>query len=222
MTSNYTDQIKRQTRDAYNWLAASYAQNWGNHIDQTLTEPFLKLLPPQAIILDVGCGPGQYTKYFARRNCKTVGIDLSANMLGQARPIFRNGLFSRMDMWNMGFPTGLFDALWVCASFPHVPENEAVRVLTEFKRIIKNQGVLFLGIILGDAPVRIESRQEMGNYDREGRFFQWYRELPQFEPYLIGAGFEIVETRSRTIHSNVVENARCKTNTWLNIYCRAT
>jgi len=221
MMSNYTDQIKRQTRDAYNWLAASYAQNWSNHIDQTLTEPFLKLLPPQAIVLDVGCGPGQYTKYFARWNCKIVGIDLSANMLAQAKPIFQNGLFSRMDMWNMGFPTGLFDALWVCASFPHVPENEAVRVLTEFKRIIKNEGILFLGIILRDASVRVESIQEMGEYNREGRFFQCYRELTQFEPYLADAGFKIIETRSRTIHSNVVENAHCKTNTWLNIYCRA-
>lgn len=216
----YTEEIKRQNLQAYDWLAESYAQNWGQHIDHALTEPFLKALPPNAIILDVGCGPGQYTKYFQNKNHIAVGIDLSANMLRQAKRTFQTGFFCRMDMWKIGFPAGSFDALWVCASFPHVPQNEVERVLTEFRRIIKKGGVLFLGIILGEAPVRIESEQEMGDYNRKGRFFQWYRNLAQFEPYLTNTGFKVIETRLRTIHSNVVENAHCKTNIWLNLYCR--
>lgn len=220
-TLTHTTKLKQQTLDAYDWLAKSYSDNWSKHIDGELTRQFLDLIPKNATFLDVGCGPGQYTKFFTEQGHNVIGVDLSAMMLIEAKKVSGITSLARMDMWNLGFPTETFDALWVCASFPHVPENEAVRVLSELRRVIKTQGILFLGIILGEAPVRIESKEEMGKYDREGRFFQWYRNQLQFEPYLEKTGFKIIKTIPRIIHSNVVKDAIFKTNTWLNLYCSA-
>lgn len=221
MNSNYVELIKNQTQDAYNWLAKSYSLKWGRYIDKELTKPFLGLIPEYAIILDVGCGPGQYANFFQQHGHNVIGVDLSINMLAEAQNATRVLSLARMDMWNLGFPTGTFDALWLCASFPHVPESEAVRVLSELRRVIKTRGIFFLGIVLGDVPVRIEGKDEMGNYNRDGRFFQRYRNQSQFEPYLTETGFDIIKTIPRVIQSNVVKNAVCKTITWLNLYCIA-
>ena len=48
MTSNQIASVKKQTQDAYDWLARSYSQNWSEHIDRELTKYFLTLIPENA------------------------------------------------------------------------------------------------------------------------------------------------------------------------------
>jgi ubiquinone/menaquinone biosynthesis C-methylase UbiE len=178
------------------------------------------MIPGNSWILDVGCGPGHYARFFSNIGFEVVGIDLSKSMLSIARKASRENRLAQMDMWDLGFPEGTFDALWVCASFPHAPEVKAAAILMEFRRVLKDQGFLFVGVMAGDDLVRIETAEEMGDYHRIGRFFQRYRDRSHFEEYLNACDFEILDVVERVVHSQVLEKALCKTNTWLNFYCR--
>lgn len=57
------DSIIRQNQKAYDYLAKSYANEWAGKPDTQLAELFVSYLPPLARVLDVGCGPGQYSYY---------------------------------------------------------------------------------------------------------------------------------------------------------------
>jgi len=43
------------------------------------------LLPKGASLLDIGCGPGLYTKRFAERGLRVTGLDFSENSIAYAR-----------------------------------------------------------------------------------------------------------------------------------------
>lgn len=213
-------QLKQQTRDAYDWLAPTYAAKWISQLDKQIIEHFLDMVAHNSFLLDIGCGPGHYARFFSENGLNVVGIDLSQGMLMEACQHWRNDHLAQMDMWNLGFPPDTFDALWVCASFDHVPESQALRVLQEFRRVLKDKGILFIGAVSSPNSVRIETAEEMGDYKQQGRFFQWYRNSEHFETYLKEAGFDVLDTISRVIHSNVLEYATCRINVWTNFYCR--
>ena len=54
-------------------------------VDIKYLDKFLSLLPKKARILDVGCGPGNFTKYFLEKDFIAKGIDLSTEMIKIAR-----------------------------------------------------------------------------------------------------------------------------------------
>jgi SAM-dependent methyltransferase len=88
-------QDERATKAGYDRWAASYddkdPSTW-------LDEPFLlkHLQPfPGCRILDIGCGTGRYLRRFTSAHSWIIGIDLSRNMLTQAR----QHLAASSDVW---------------------------------------------------------------------------------------------------------------------------
>lgn len=90
-------------------------------------------------VLDVACGPGTFTSYFARRlagESIAVGIDNSVAMLGQAARTNadRRAVYIRADAHVLPFDDGTFDAVCCFAALYLIPEpiaalREMIRVL---------------------------------------------------------------------------------------------
>lgn len=215
------DSIIRQNQKAYDYLAKSYANEWAGKPDTQLAELFVSYLPPLARVLDVGCGPGQYSYYFHRCGFNVSGIDFSKEMISIARGTFKGIDFSQQDMRSLSFDNNIFDALWVCSSFVHIPKEEALSVLKEFRRVIKKSGYLFINAIIGDLPYRLESEEEIGgNYKGNGRYFQWYPHSLAFVDLLHNAGYSVERIVSKDVTSSVLKNATIRTNKWFNYFCR--
>ncbi|MDR3270059.1 MAG: class I SAM-dependent methyltransferase [Peptococcaceae bacterium] len=213
--------ITRQNKIAYNYLAESYTKEWAKKPDVELAEAFIKLLPTNAHILDIGCGPGHYSLYFHERGFIVDGVDFSENMVSIAKAICKDININIQDMRCLNFEEDAFDALWVCSSFVHIHKEEAIAVLTEFKRILKKQGVLFINAIIGDSDYRLETEDEIGGtFKGDGRYFQWYPNSRVFEELLDSAGFAANELGSKLVTSQVVKKAICRTNQWVNYICR--
>lgn len=214
--------IIQQNKIAYDYLAEVYAKEWWNKPDVQLADAFLNFLSPSARILDIGCGPGQYSLYFHKRGFDVKGVDFSENMISIAKKLSDNVEFEVQDMRELHFEDGLFDALWVCSSFVHIPKDDVTPVLNEFKRILKADGILFINAVIGDLPYRLETEEEIGGtFKGNGRYFQWYPSSSSFVEILNIAGFNVEKTYTKSVTSQVVENATLRTNTWFNYICKS-
>ncbi len=102
-------------------------------------------LPADAVVLDMGCGPGVSTVLLAERAQPRLvaAFDFDPAMVERARRRLRRdprvGLFVA-DAARMPFPDGLFDAVFVLGVVHHVPEWRTA--LREVARVLKPGGRL--------------------------------------------------------------------------------
>ena len=101
------------TEPVQTWNAQGYAEN-ARFVAQ-LGEPLIDLLAPQAgeRILDLGCGDGALTVKLVERGAMVVGVDLSEELLGQAR---QRGLDARHGNGEQLAFNAEFDAVFTNAA----------------------------------------------------------------------------------------------------------
>ena len=102
---------------------------------------------PNELVLDVACGPGAFVLAVAPRVSFAMGIDLTPEMLRQARQFqaekqIVNAVFARADADCLPFPEASFDLVSCQHAFHHVPKPELV--LLEMIRVAKPEGRLLI------------------------------------------------------------------------------
>lgn len=109
-------------------------------------ESVIELLDPKPgeRILDLGCGPGQLTAKIAERGAEVVGLDASAEMIGQARQNYPQLQFVLQDAAAMRFESQ-FDAVFSNAALHWMLDATAVakaiaRVLRPGGRFVAELG----------------------------------------------------------------------------------
>jgi len=132
----------------YNKIAEKYAKEFPK--PSSSIDMFISLLPLGGKVLDVGCGPGQDSGYFFRREFDVEGIDLSKKMVELARERFPKVKFAVMNMRKLRYPTCYFDGLFVSLSLIHVPKKDVDKTMSEFKRVLKEGGILYLHLFEGN------------------------------------------------------------------------
>ena len=102
-------------------------------------------------LLDVGCGTGAACRSAASVTASVVGIDLSPEMVRQARE-FASGLanvhFEIADSEHLPFDDGAFTAVVCSNSFHHYPDPG--RAVGEMTRVLAPGGRLVLGDACSD------------------------------------------------------------------------
>lgn len=127
----------------YEKIADIYTKQYFNDLTDTpYIDKFLNKLRKGSSILDVGSGPGQFTKYMLDRNFEVVGIDYSKEMLVTAEKMVPNGSFRFMDMRSLHFEGSSFDGLLVAYSLIHIPSEDIPKTLREFYRVLKSDGYI--------------------------------------------------------------------------------
>lgn len=80
---------------------------------------------PGERILDLGCGPGQLTAQIAERGAEVVGVDVSPEMIGQARQNYPNLRFVLADAAKLEFAAE-FDGVFSNAALHWMLDADAV------------------------------------------------------------------------------------------------
>ena len=110
----------------------------------------LKVVKPNSIILDVGCGEGMHLKLLAKISKKLFGIDYSKSMLEIARRELSN--FNNVELFleeanKTHFQNNYFDySICMFNTFGNIPPPEQKSVLDELKRITKKDGKIIISV----------------------------------------------------------------------------
>jgi SAM-dependent methyltransferase len=90
------------------------------------------------LLLDAACGAGRVSTSLARFG-RCVGIDVSAEMLAEARKSSGSGRLLRGDVARLPFRDATFDAVVCCRLLHHMAEPEALAsVLGELVRVSRD------------------------------------------------------------------------------------
>ncbi len=118
-------------------------------------------------VLDVGCRDGWSTEQLKKKGFGSVGIDLSPLMVKHAKKMGRN--VYEMDMETIAFKDNEFDGIFCVHSLEH--SRDAGKVLKEFYRITKNNGIICLEV----------PKQTVENY----KHISCWESLEEFERYIL-------------------------------------
>lgn len=150
-----TDFLAR-TRDGYDRTAQAYAQRFHDHladkpVDLAVLSAFSGLVTTGPVV-DIGCGTGATTAILYAAGLDIVGIDLSPNMIEQARRLNPGIDFAVGSM--TALPLGDSSVRGVCAwySVIHIPDAQLPAVFTEFHRALAPGGVVLLAFQVGEQP----------------------------------------------------------------------
>ena len=136
------------TRDS-NENALDFDSSGRANYDQ-LVRPYLPVLlrgaaPRRCRVLEVGCGVGRMTRWFAESFGEVHGIDIAPEMINQAG--VRLAAYSNVTLHiGSGFdlrslPDGYFDLVFSYIVFQHVPSAAVIRnYMREAARVLKPQG----------------------------------------------------------------------------------
>ena len=147
---------EEQTLNYYNEQAQAYcAQTYSVGFDD-IYEKFIDLLPniDQQTILDVGCGSGRDSVYFAeQRHFNVTAIDGSSELLALAK----KSTNCQIDWHQMRFNDiadqdweSRFSGIWACASLLHAQFAELPDLLTALSQCLQPNGVMYLSFKYGD------------------------------------------------------------------------
>jgi SAM-dependent methyltransferase len=149
--------VDDETLQFYRGNAEAYSKRTFTSRQARLTA-FLALLPPDACILELGCGAGGDTAEMLARGFNVLATDGSPEMAEVAsrrlgRPV-GTLLFHDLD------EVEAYDGVWANACLLHVPRDELVPILKRIWRALKPGGAFFASFKTGDA----EGRDTLNRY----------------------------------------------------------
>jgi SAM-dependent methyltransferase len=195
------------TINSYDEYAEEYSRFHFKESFENRLETFIKFLLDKKLVLDVGCGCGRDTRYLIERGINTIGIDLSKGIIEQARRFVPKATFIQMDMRKLEFEELSLSGILAMASVFHIPKRQMPDLLTDFRRILKNDGLLYICVMAGSGEKMVEKSVAVGGMGP--RFFAFY-DMKELGNLLDQAGFKIV-------NSFVDEYLDVD---WLNIYAK--
>jgi SAM-dependent methyltransferase len=166
------EQLKALLRQAYDLKAGERDSQPISDIRLGPRNAFAALLKraDKRTILELGSGPGNDGRYFKDQGFDILCTDLSPEMVRLCR---EKGLEARvMDNTNLDLPPASFDAVYTMNSLLHLPKQELPAVFAKIKRLLKPDGLFFLGLYGG---IDFEGIWEEDHYQPK-RFYSFFTE----------------------------------------------
>ena len=188
---------QKKITEAYDSSVGQYIENCYNELDykpldRQLLDRFSELTKNKGKICDIGCGPGHTTKYLSSKGGEAIGIDISGNMIKEAKRLNPDIDFRVDNMFETKFPDAYFAG--ICSFYAIVNFNykEITYAAREYFRLLNNNGLLLAAFHVGEKEIKVDDFFMSGKpldfyYFDENRILQILKET----------GFKILEALVR-------------------------
>ncbi len=191
------------TGSSYDAVADEYVRRFLSELerkpfDRKLLDDFAERI--EGPVADIGCGPGHVARYLSERGVRVSGVDLSQQMIEQARELNSGISFRQGDMGALDFETGSLEAIVAFYSIIHIARERVTDVLREFARVLRPAGALLLSVHLGDQVIHLDEW-----WDRAVSLDFVLFGVDEMRGYLRAAGFEVEQALERDPYAPEVE-----------------
>ena len=155
-----------RTYDAIHELYDAETVDFWDKFPSDTVNSFAGLLPGKEV-LNLGSGPGRDSLILRNHGLNVTCLDGSAKMVEMTSRLgFRSVL---ADIRNLSFHENSFHGVWAYSSLIHISFEDAGNLVKKIARILKSDGLLFLGLIQGQGN---ERRSVAGS--SFVRYFEYY------------------------------------------------
>lgn len=152
-------------------------------------------------ILELGCGPGNVTRYVKNRfpESEYIAVDLAPRMIEIARQLVKGVDFRVMDARDIsGFDT-MFDAIVCSFCLPFLSKNDAYKLIAGCAGRLNTNGVIYISTMEGD-----ESRAgfETTSFSGDFEIYFNYHSQEDLGNSLLDNGFTIDEFKRQEYYES--------------------
>ncbi len=150
-------------RASYDRVAERYVAMGVGHLDahpwlRAALAAFAETVRGRGPVLDVGCGPGHVTAHLARLGVDVAGVDLSPQMVAQARRLYPGLRFDPASATALALEDASLGGVLAWWSLFHLPRPVLPDVLRSFADALVPGGQVLVGTHVGDGDlVRTEA-----------------------------------------------------------------
>ncbi|MFC1746388.1 class I SAM-dependent methyltransferase [Candidatus Riflebacteria bacterium] len=188
---------------AKEWAEAFSAEHEKKPKDREILYRFSQELGDRMPVWDLGCGPGNTTKYLKSLGIEISGLDLSGKMLQQARAIHPGIHFQKGNILDLEFENDAIGAVVAFYAIVHFTEEQVKIAFREVFRVLQSGGIFLLTYHIGEGTIHLE--QFLGRkVDMDFMFFT----TAFICSCLKHSGFEKIETIEREPYPGVEYESR--------------
>jgi ubiquinone biosynthesis O-methyltransferase len=120
---------------------------YADRVEKRAFQSFLRTLPSNALILDLGTGTGVLLQFLLQKKFEVIGIDFSKDMIKKASEKIGNNQGSLVlgDIENLPFQNETFEIVTAMTTIEFVKNVE--KLLQEIRRVLKPGAQLILGVL---------------------------------------------------------------------------
>lgn len=130
--------------------------------------------------LEIGPGSGEILKEFDSNGIRTIGVEISRELIKIAKGISPNTIFIRGNILDIEFSNSQFDIIYAGALIHLFPKNDAFELLSKIQNWLHPKGIVFVNTTLHDRSeegfqVKIDYEKRVTRYRRlwtEAEFVQ--------------------------------------------------
>jgi len=199
------DNLTQSIRDSYDRLADEYALRISGELqhkplDRELLNRFVAEMAGRGEVCDIGCGPGHVARYLRDLGTSVFGLDLSPNMLEEARRLNPDISFRVGNMMALSLEDRTLAGITAFYAIVNIPKESLPVVFREMERVLNPGGLLLLAFHVGDQALR---ENELWGRAIAMDFFLF--EPPEIRRFLEAAGFGIEDMIERGPYAPDVE-----------------
>ena len=151
----------KQIERLYDTVAREYAEAFsGEHEkkpqDQVILKRFARLIGDRRPVWDLGCGPGQTTRYLHDLGIDIFGLDLSTRLLEEARRLHPGVHFRQGDMLALDFKDHTIAGAVAFYAIVHFSEGQVRKAFREVFRVLQPGGLFLMTFHIGNETLRVD------------------------------------------------------------------
>ncbi|MFN4146338.1 MAG: class I SAM-dependent DNA methyltransferase [Runella sp.] len=191
-------QDRKDIIDCYDKTAEKYADKFKNeldwkHFDQIILKAFAQTNRTKGQLIDLGCGPGQTTKFLYDNGVINVlGTDISPEMVKVANKQYPSIKFVVADMLNLNFPEKSFGSAVAFYAIVHFNYEQIKTAFQEISKILIQGGEFLFSFHIGDYTVHMDSF-----FDEKVNIDFYALQTEKIKELLEQTGFEIIDLIER-------------------------